>query len=421
MKRTVSKLLDLAVAIALSLTLANIERVHAAEWPHLRQSDTLWPAAPVGGAQWPKVSDEELARIDASLHANTAAPTPAAPATTAAAPVAPAVAAPASGPFAGLLKSTDDIVTGSLGSPNTPRAPLTFDQRFGSPFSFEVGTRYWYSKGQNRFAFTNNTFPFGNPTSTLDWNRMQGHSGEGFFRIDHQPTHLYVKGLVGGGILRGGDMDDLDFLVDQINFSNTTSQVSGNFLTYAIADLGYSFDVPSAGVRYGVFVGYHYWRERMTAFGVLCNPAAINGFCGAPGAIVVPFSTAVDIFDTTWQALRVGGEARYELGEHWSISGELALVPYAWMSNDDSHLLRTDLGPSPNIITHGWRGVGAEAEALVNYKVLPHFDIGAGFRYWGIFTTSGSVDFGPTFSPNFPLVKFSTQRYGLLLQAKATF
>ncbi|HEY4920184.1 MAG TPA: hypothetical protein VII40_08800 [Xanthobacteraceae bacterium] len=415
MKRMVYRLLDLALAVALSLAIASISQVRAAEWPNIRDSDTLWPGAKLDNPQWPNVSADELAKIDASLHAT--APAPAAPAVAAPA-VAAAPAAPT--PFAGLLKSADDLVTGSLGGPSAPRAPLTFDQRFQSPFTFEVGTRYWYSIGQNRFAFTNNTFPYGNPTSTLDWDRMQGHSGEGFFRIDHGPSHLYVKGLVGGGILRGGDLDDLDFLVGQLNFSNTTSAVSGNNLAYGIVDLGYSFDVPSAGVRYGAFVGYHYWHERMTAYGVLCN-ADLNGFCGPAGAIVVPFSTAVDVFDTTWNAMRVGGEARYELGERWTLSGEVAFVPYAWMSNDDSHLLRADLGPVPNIITHGWRGIGGEAEALINYKVLPHFDIGAGFRYWGIFTNSGSVDFGPTFSPDYPLTKFSTQRYGLLLQAKATF
>jgi hypothetical protein len=419
-KRTVFRLLDLALAVALSLALANITRVHAAEWPSIRESDTLWPGAPVGGPQWPKVSDEELARIDASLHANAATPAPAAPATTAAAPAAPAVASPAA-PFAGLLKSADDIVTGSLGNPSAPRMPPTFDQRFASPFTVEVGARYWYSTGQNRFAFTNNIVPFGNPTSTLDWDRMQGHSGEGFFRIDHQLSHLYLKGIVGGGILHGGDMDDVDFLVNQINFSNTTSQVNGNFLTYGIVDLGYSFDVPSAGVRYGLFVGYHYWRERMTASGVLCNATQIPSVGCPAGALIVPFNTSVDVFDTTWNAVRVGGEVRYELGERWTVSGELAFVPYAWMTNDDSHLLRTDLGPSPNIITHGWRGVGAEAEAMINYKVLPHFDIGAGFRYWGIVSNSGSVEFGPSFTPDFALSKFSTQRYGMLLQAKATF
>ena len=281
MKRTVYRLLDLALAIALSLAIASISQGRAAEWPNIRDSDTLWPGAKLDNPQCPNVSADELAKIDASLHASAAAP--AAPA------VAATSAAPA--PIAGLLKHADDLVTGSLGGPSAPRTPPTFDQRFQSPFTFEVGTRYWYSIGQNRFAFTNRISPFGNPTSTLDWDRMQGHSGEGFFRIDHQPTHLYVKGLVGGGILRGGDMDDLDFLVDQINFSNTTSQINGNSLAYGIVDLGYSFDVPSAGVRYGAFVGYHYWRERMTASGILCNGTQLNNPSCPAGALIVPFNT----------------------------------------------------------------------------------------------------------------------------------
>jgi hypothetical protein len=407
-KRTVFRLLDFAIAIALVLVLASLSRVRAAEWPNIRESDTLWPGAEVGSPQWPKISPDELARIDASIQASAALP----------AAAAPAAAAPPA--LAGLARIDDDI-TGSLGGPPPPAPPATFAQRFSS-FSFEVGARYWYSTGNNRFAFANGMPLAGNPTSTLDWDRMQGHAGEGFFRIDHHPTHLYLKGLGGGGILHGGDIDDLDFLVDQINFSNTTSQVSGNFLTYGIIDLGYSFDVPSAGVRYGAFVGYHYWRQRMTAFGLLCNADQVNNaVCGPAGAIVVPFNTAVGIFDTTWNAIRIGGEARYEITDRFSISGEIAFVPYAWLTNDDSHLLRTDLGPSPNIITHGTHGLGGELEAFLDYKVMPHFDIGAGFRYWGIYTTSGSVDFGPTFTPDFPLVRFSTQRYGLLLQAKATF
>src|SRR5580704_10612783 len=125
-KRTVFRLLDLALAIALSLALASLSQVRAAEWPQIRQSDTLWPGAPVGGPQWPKISDQDLARIDASLHANAPAPAPVAPATTAPLPAAPAVAATsAPGPFAGLLNGADDVVTGSLGSPSAPRAPLT--------------------------------------------------------------------------------------------------------------------------------------------------------------------------------------------------------------------------------------------------------------------------------------------------------
>jgi hypothetical protein len=425
-KRTVARLLDFTVAVALLLALASVPQPHAAEWPDVRQSDTLWPLANLGGPQWPDVPADKLSKPQTvparPSPVSSNAPKDAATYAVGSIGDAAAAAAPPS------RKSDDDIVTGaSLDLP--PLAPVKaapqppfFEQRFPSPFAFEGGTRYWYSIGQNRFAFTNQTFPFGNPTSTLDWDRMQGHSGEGFARVDHLPTGLFVKGLIGGGVLKGGDMDDLDFLVDQINFSNTSSAVDGNTMRYAMVDVGWSYAVPQAGVRFGGFVGYHYWRESMTAFGVLCNADQVaNALCGPAGSVVVPMSTPVITFDTTWHAIRVGGDARFEITDRWSVSGELAFIPYAWMSNQDSHLLRTDLGPSPNIITHGWRGMGAEAEAFVNYKILPHFEIGVGARYWGIFTQSGSVAFGPAFGPDFPLTKFSTQRYGVLLQAKASF
>jgi hypothetical protein len=41
MKRTVSRLLDLAFAIALSLVIANFARVRAPEPPQVRESDAL--------------------------------------------------------------------------------------------------------------------------------------------------------------------------------------------------------------------------------------------------------------------------------------------------------------------------------------------------------------------------------------------
>jgi hypothetical protein len=425
-KRTVARLLDFAVAVALLLALASLQQLRAAEWPNVRQSDTLWPLANLGGPQWPNVPADKLSKpqtVPASPSpVSSNAPKDAATYQVGSTGEVAAAAAPPS------RKSDDDIVTGAsldlppLAPVKAAPQPALFVKRYPSPFVFEGGARYWYSIGQNRFAFTNNTFPFGNPTSTLDWDRMQGHSGEGFARVDHLPTGLFAKGLIGGGVLKGGDMDDLDFLIDQINFSNTTSAIDGNTMRYAMIDLGWSYAVPQAGVRFGGFVGYHYWRESMTAFGVLCNPDQFsNAFCGPAGAVVVPMGTPVVTFDTTWHAIRVGGDARFEIDDRWSVSGEVAFIPYAWLTNDDSHLLRTGLGPTPNIITHGWRGMGAEAEAFVNYKVMPHFEVGVGARYWGIFTQAGSVEFGPGFTPDFPLTKFSTQRYGVLLQAKATF
>ena len=416
MKRTAARLIDFALALALMLALAGAPRLHAAEWPNVRQSDTLWPGAPLDNPQWPKLSPGELATI------------PTVPAS------APATSEPAQSAASTPAKTSpgdDALTTGAsldlpalkvpLAAPVKAPEPARFAWHIPPEFAFEAGMRYWYSVGQNRFAFTNGVFPFGSPTSTLDWDRMTGHSGEIFGRIDHQPTHLFVKGVLGAGILKGGDMDDLDFLVTQTSFSNTTSSVDGNNISYAIIDIGYSFDVPSAGVRYGAFIGYHYWREKMTAFGVLCNANGLgNQFCPA-GAIVVPFSTPVDVFDTSWNAMRIGGDVRYRLYDRWTISGEVAFVPIAHLNNDDSHLLRADLGPVPNIITSGWGAMGGEAEAFVRYQVGPHFELGVGARYWEISTNSGAVQFGPTFSPNFSLTKFATQRYGVLFEARATF
>jgi len=420
-KRTAARLLDLAVAIALLLALASVQPSRAAEWPNLRQSDTLWPLDNLGGPQWPSVPPDKL---------STPQTTPATPAPASGNGAKDSAAydvGPVAGTAAPSRKSDDELLTGaSLDVPPpvkaAPPAPAdVFVKSSPSPFVFEVGTRYWYSIGQNRFAFTNNIFPFGNPTSTLDWDRMQGHSGELFGRIDHRPTGLFLKGLIGGGVLTGGDMDDLDFFIAGLNFSNTTSSVGDANLRYAMIDLGYAYDVPEAGVKFGGFVGYHYWHESMTAFGIICNGDNFGNQVCPAGAALVDSGTPVVTWDTTWHAIRVGGEARLQIFDRLSLSGEVAFVPYAWLSNDDSHLLRTDLGPVPNVLTKGWRGMGAEAEAFLNYQVLPNFEVGAGVRYWGLFTQAGSVEFGPTFGPDFPLTKFSTQRYGVLLQAKAKF
>jgi len=418
-RRTSARLMDFALALALMLALAGAPRVQAAEWPNVRDSDALWPGAPLDNPQWPAIPPGELAKI----------PTvPAAPENARDQASEPSKGAAGTPAQAAVSPSDDALATGaSLDLPALKAPPVRvpepsrFAWRFPPEFAFEGGLRYWYSTGQNRFGFTNGVFPYGNPTSTLDWDRVNGHSGEIFGRIDHQPTHLFVKGVLGAGFLKGGDMDDLDFIFTQTSFSNTTSAVDGNNLSYAIIDIGYSFDVPSAGVRYGAFIGYHYWREKMTAYGLLCNADGLgNQLCPA-GSTEVPFSTPVDVFDTTWNALRIGGDARWRLYEHWTLSGELALVPYARLTNDDSHLLRGDLGPVPNIVSTAWNGWGGEAEAFIRYQVGPHFELGVGARYWGLFTDKGAVQFGPTFSPDYPLTKFSTQRYGVLFEARAGF
>jgi hypothetical protein len=213
-------------------------------------------------------------------------------------------------------------------------------------------------------------------------------------------------------------MVDRDFILDQFTFSDTTSAVSGNDFSFAMADLGWSYR-PTATMRLGGFVGYHYWREKLTAYGLRCNADAVGGaFCGPPGSVLVAFSEPVIVYQPTWHAVRVGFDWKIDITDRWSFSGEFAAIPYAAVKNLDSHLLRTDLGPSPNVVARSHYAFGAEAEGFINYAVTPNLDLGAGLRYWGLFAHNGGTSFGPGFEADFPLRNFTQQRYGMLLQLK---
>jgi hypothetical protein len=313
-----------------------------------------------------------------------------------------------------------------LGGPRWPAVAGEVERRFPSPWAFEIGARYWYSTGTTKFGFSNNSYPFGSPTSTLDWNDTTGHSGEVFARIDHRPTGLFVKGTAGAGILRNGDIIDRDYVFDQFTFSDTTSQIHGDNLRYFTVDLGYAVDLPRYGVRIGGFVGYHYWREKMTAYGLTCNATDViwrRYYCGPAGTVLYGDDTAVLAYEPTVHALRIGAEARYRIGQQWSVSGEVALIPIAWFDNKDSHLLRqsmADLGPAPNVITSG-HGYGGMAELFVNYEVTPNIEAAVGVRYWGMNAFRGDVKFGPYYDQKDELMNFEMNRFGLLAQIKGKF
>jgi len=306
--------------------------------------------------------------------------------------------------------------------PAWPAIPIKAVARpAAKPFSFELGARYWYSSGTTTFAFTNGSPFFGDPTSTIDWNNMEGHSGEIFGRVKHRPTGYFVKGLLGGGKIVSGEMIDRDFFAGGLKFSDTSSNIEGDNLKFAMIDLGFSRDIPELGLRGGAFVGYHYWSENLTAFGVRCNPDDVGGFfCGPPGSVPVPFDVAVMTYQPTWHAARVGFDWKMNYGR-WSFSGDVAGIPYAHVTNDDSHLLRADLGPTPNIITHSKWAVGAELDLFVNYALTQNLEVGTGFRYWGLFAQSGKVEFGPGFGQDLALRNMEQQRYGLLVQLKGKF
>lgn len=289
-----------------------------------------------------------------------------------------------------------------------------------SPFKFEVGSRYWYSGGNVRFAFTNMNPFYGTPTSTLDWRGLEAHSGEIFARLDHTSSGFFIKGVVGAGFVTGGRMDDRDYFLQQILFSDTTSNVKGSPLNFATIDVGWGMK-PAPGMWIGGFIGYHYWREKITAYGLICNdidPRVVGG-C-TPGATVVPFDAPVMVYEPTWHALRLGFESKVKIDDRWTVNGEIVGIPFATLNNKDSHLLRTDLGASPNIVTKSSAGFGVQAEVFINYAITPNIEVGGGVRYWQLVTQHGDTSF-VNLGSSFPIDRFEQVRYGVLLQAKGKF
>ena len=140
--------------------------------------------------------------------------------------------------------------------------------------------------------------------------------------------------------------------------------------------------------------------------------------CASAGDVLIGYDVAVLAYEPTWHAARVGVEGKFMIAQGWSVSGEIAAIPYAALQNKDSHLLREDLGPSPNVIAKSKYAFGVEAELFLNYAVTPNIEISAGVRYWGLTAKPGDVGFGPAFDTSNKLNDFDHQRYGVLLQIK---
>ena len=292
-----------------------------------------------------------------------------------------------------------------------------------SAFVYEAGARYWLSSGKMQFGFANQHPFFGAPTSTLDWLGLSANSGEAFGRVDHVPTGFFVKGLAGGGAMFGGKIDDRDFFVFQYKFSDTTSNVNEGWLGYAMIDIGWAY-APVPGMKFGVFAGYHYWAESVTAGGLLCNMASFLG-CDFPGQLLIGYGTPVLKYQPTAHAARIGFTSQFPITDKLRMTADVAGIPFAWIRNKDSHLLRQsfdDLGTAPNVISATRYAYGVEAELLLNYALNPVIEVGGGLRYWGLTSRNkGDVTFGPFFNNADPLMRFDWQRYGLLLYVKGRF
>jgi opacity protein-like surface antigen len=293
-----------------------------------------------------------------------------------------------------------------------------------SGWGAQGGTRYFGSWG--RFQkdignFTSAGLPNLSNVSRLTYSGLQTSSGEFYGRID-SPWRLFVKGYVGGGVARSGQMNDEDFGIPLFGtyaaYSNTLSDATAN-ITYGAIDAGANI-LDGPGYKVGAFVGYFYLNQAMKAFG--CQPLAnINCIPNVPST-----GSAIITENDTWQALRVGVGGETLLINRLALGADVAYLPYVNFSGVDDHFFgNTGEIASVNPESSN-QGAGVQLEATMSYAISPQLSVGVGGRYWALWTTNGqvvrTVDNGAPITPTPPQAfKGAVEQAGVFLQAAYRF
>jgi hypothetical protein len=280
---------------------------------------------------------------------------------------------------------------------------------------YEVGARYWWSEGKTKSSIDSSKIDpsLGNPTSTLTYDNVQGNAAEFVFRARTE-SNYFAKGFVGGGFLNSGTLDDSDFFAGQVKFSNTESRLNGDNLIYGTLDVGRRFMLSdgATNVTVGPFIGFNLQQEDDETYGIRCKADDVGGaFCGPAGSIAVPFSTKVIGNEADWAALRLGGEMQVKLYDRFTFIGDAAILPIDYLVDNDSHYLRADLGPVPNIQDSG-RGWGYQLEGVLRMGLSPNWSLGSGVRYWFAEVSDGSSKY-VHINTAVELSDFTSQRFGV--------
>jgi opacity protein-like surface antigen len=291
-----------------------------------------------------------------------------------------------------------------------------------SGWDIEGGARYWYSSGRFQKDIAPAVVGPQNPTlnvSRITWDNLTSNAGEGFARVD-TPWNVFVKGFAGGGSINGGKVNDEDWglvggpLSAAVNtaYSNTLGNASGT-LSYWTIDGGYDL-IRGPGMKLGLFVGYNEYRDDKSSSSCTQIASPASGICNPP------VNTFILGENDKWQSVRVGANAEVMMTDRLKLTGDVAFVPYTQFTGSDFHPQRIP----PFVADETGTGIGTQAELFLNYYLTPQFSVGAGGRFWAMWTTSGTdCREPPAGQCPTPLQnqQAKTERYGLLLQAAYKF
>ena len=270
-----------------------------------------------------------------------------------------------------------------------------------SIFVADVGLRYWPSTakiGYNYYADTTTSLQ----VSRLSYGGLKANSGEAFFRVDAASgplSNFFLKGTLGFGLTKSGNLVDEDFEPITDPYSRTQSDTAGK-LRYGNIDLGYNVYTDKR-FRIGAFIGYHYWYERIDASG--CTQTSINPFiCGTPLANSLTVITEQD----RWNSMRFGAVLDVNVTDRLRWNVDFAHV----ITNQraiDTHYFT--FGDSPSNGT-GW---GYQVETILKYQVTDKFNVGVGARWWHFNTNAVDI-----FNQ---LLQYQVDRYGFFVQSSVQF
>ena len=272
----------------------------------------------------------------------------------------------------------------------------------------EAGVRYVHGWGQFHKDLGLPGRGVTSLASRLTYDNSDTNGAEAFARVDTS-FGLMTKGLIGGAS-GGGHMNDEDWVIDfpsaLIPYSNTLSGVD-NDIRYWIADIGY--DVwRGRGYKIAPFIGYGEFRQDMEGLG--CRQIA-NPFsdCGQP----IPRSIVAIEEDDTWRALRLGTAAEIVIAPRLTVRGEAAYLPHVKFTGADDHVLRSLISPESG------EGTGVQLEATLSFAVTDALSLGVGGRYWSMWTTEGTVNFGGT--GEIVPMRYAAEQAHLLMQGSYKF
>jgi outer membrane protease len=251
-------------------------------------------------------------------------------------------------------------------------------QPFDAPpatYTGDLGLRFWYGSSKTAKNLYDNIGSM--LVSRLTYGNLSIYAAEAYTRFDLN-RRWFIKGYVGGGTLRGGNLKDEDFPPITVPYSATFSVQENGSPIYADVDVGFNA-VFGPDFRVGLFAGLHYMNETVSAYG--CTQVAFNPFICGP--VAVPNQIKAITQDNNWYSMRLGLDGTFEVGR-FRFSGEAAWLPSVWLYGSDAHWLRIGdfVGGFTSPIPEDGKGWGFQLEGFVSYRVTPALSLGIGGRYW---------------------------------------